>query len=554
MAYILGTGKDDKIITDSGGDDVRSKAGNDQIEGGTGNDVLMAGGGDDVVTGGSGDDIIYGSNFTPGGFNQFIMAEDYSARVVFQNESAGYKNALGAYTFDQDGNVTGVKILFANASLKDSGGDLVSGQSGIDMPLAKGERLGFFVVPNGFDKSDLNAKLLSQTEGKFMLKDATGSSNILNAKALTLSYVDGAGKETQITSQYGKQLFHSVVSLNEDGLDHVHSKVDAATGQLTVGFEDLLGGGDKDYDDSVFTVDIGKTTAQAWATKTTATGNDNDNLSGGDGKDKIYGMRGDDTVAGGNGDDQLFGNSGNDQMTGDAGNDTLGGGKGDDTLSGGAGNDKLSGDSGNDRIADGLGNDQAKGGTGDDFFVAGAGGRDSYAGGKGFDTVDYGTEYASKTGMTVDLSKGTATGGGVTDKLNSIEGLIGTTLADKISGSKVANSLFGMGGDDMLRGKAGNDMLDGGAGKDTFVWGKGDLANSSVDDVYGFNSKEDKLDLDDVLQGKFDGKLTSLHLTDTSAGTMLSIDTSAGTVNVAMLHDVHGFSVADLSTAGALIL
>jgi serralysin len=553
MAKILGTGKDDLINTDDSGVDVYGRAGRDEIVGGQGHDSLLAGGGDDVVTGGAGDDVIYGSNKTPGGFNQFRVAEDYTAHVVFQGESAGYRNALGAYTYDAEGNVTGVKILFANASLAGSGGDLESGKSGIDMPLAKGERIGFFVVPNAFSQSDLNAKLVSQTEGKFQLTDEAGNSNVIDAKGgLTLSWVDAGGTVHAITSQYGNQLFHSLVGLNQDGLDHVKTKVDTVTGQVTIGFEDLLNGGDKDFDDSVFTVDIGVKNAEQWANLPAALATDNDTLSGGEGNDRMHGMRGNDIVDGGTGNDTLFGNSGDDVMTGGDGDDQMGGGKGNDTVSGNAGNDLVRGDSGADVLRDGLGDDTVKGGTDDDTVYAGAAGHDVYEGGKGSDTIDFG-EMGGKFGIKMNLSKHVVTSGAFTDKVGGFETVYGTELNDKMTGSKRAETLYGEGGDDLLRGKLGSDTLTGGAGHDTFEFQKGDWAKGNLDSIMDFHLKEDVLDLNEIISGKKTG-LDAIQLKDTADGTMVSVMIDGKFRSIAILDDVHHLTVAELHDAGSLLI
>jgi serralysin len=553
MAKIMGTGANDLINTDDSGVDVYGRAGRDDIVGGQGNDSLLAGGGDDVVSGGAGDDVIYGSNKTPGGFNQFRVAEDYTAHVVFQGESAGYRNTLGAYTYDAEGNITGVKILFANASLIGSGGDLESGKSGVDMALAKGERLGFFVVPNAFSQSDLNAKLVSQTEGKFQLTDAAGNNNVIDAKGgLTLSWVDASGKVHAITSQYGAQVFHSLVGLNQDGLDHVKTKVDTATGQVTIGFEDLLNGGDKDFDDSVFTVDIGMKNAEQWANQPDALATDNDKLSGGEGNDRMHGMRGNDTLDGGIGNDLLFGNSGDDQMTGGDGDDQMGGGKGNDTLSGNAGNDLVRGDSGADMLRDGLGDDTVKAGTDDDTVYAGSGGKDAYEGGKGNDTIDFG-EMGGKHGIKLNLSKSVVTNGLFTDTVKGFEIAYGTELTDKMTGSKRAESLFGDGGDDVLRGKLGNDVLTGGDGRDTFEFQKGDWARGQVDHITDFQKGQDVLDLNEIISGKI-GKNGAVQLTDAADGTHLSVVISGKFQQIAILDDVHGLTVADLNTAGSLLI
>ncbi len=198
-----------------------------------------------------------------------VAVEDYEGKVVFQGETAGYKNAVGMYTIADDGSISDVRIVFANASLKNSGGTLSAGKSAVDVNLEFGEKVGFFIVPDGFSKSGMD-KLLSDPKGSFKLVDARGNDgNVNGGVELKLVHVAESGQETVVKSAYGTSLFHSVddgsKGLNGDGLNHVKTSVDVASGTVKLGFEDLKGGGDKDYDDSVLTLTVGKTNAAAIA-------------------------------------------------------------------------------------------------------------------------------------------------------------------------------------------------------------------------------------------------------------------------------------------------
>ncbi len=139
-----------------------------------------------------------------------------------------------------------------------------------------------------------------------------------------------------------------------------------------------------------------------------------------------------------------------------------------DTLDGGAGNDKIVGGAGNNMLIDGTGNDLVYGNGGDDTFHAGLG-NDTYDGGAGYDTINMSL---ATQNATVDLSRGTASGLG-TDKLVSIEGIIGSASADTLTGSASDNRIDGGAGDDQIYGGAGNDTLLGGAGNDQIEGGSG---------------------------------------------------------------------------------
>ena len=64
-------------------------------------------------------------------------------------------------------------------------------------------------------------------------------------------------------SQYGtSSVPQPGPSLNDDGgYDHVKAETDVMAGTVKIGFEDLWNGGDKDFDDSVFVIEIGQTNA-----------------------------------------------------------------------------------------------------------------------------------------------------------------------------------------------------------------------------------------------------------------------------------------------------
>lgn len=129
-----------------------------------------------------------------------------------------------------------------------------------------------------------------------------------------------------------------------------------------------------------------------------------------------------------------------------------------DTISGAAGKDWLSGGNDNDSLLGGAGDDTLKGGSGNDTLD----------GGDGFDFASY----AASAGVSVSLAKTLQdTGGAGTDKLASIEGLIGSSNNDRLIGNDKANALFGGYGADTLEGGLGADTLHGGEGGDDGYYG-----------------------------------------------------------------------------------
>jgi len=114
----------------------------------------------------------------------------------------------------------------------------------------------------------------------------------------------------------------------------------------------------------------------------------------------------------------------------------------------------------------GAGNDTLIGGGGNDVLAGGAG-ADILTGGLGFDLVDYSDSGAGVT-VNLNLTSGQVSGGDASgDRLNGIEGIIGSSFADILTGNTGDNYLGGGAGDDLLIGGAGADQLEGGSGIDT---------------------------------------------------------------------------------------
>lgn len=125
----------------------------------------------------------------------------------------------------------------------------------------------------------------------------------------------------------------------------------------------------------------------------------------------------------------LTGTNAADLILAGGGNDTVDGGKGDDTVDGGSGDDRLTG------------------GEGADLLI----------GGDGIDTADYSGSAAAVT-VTLATSRGTGKGGAAEgDILVGIENLVGSALADTLTGSNGDNVLDGGGGADSMAGGSGND-------------------------------------------------------------------------------------------------
>lgn len=154
----------------------------------------------------------------------------------------------------------------------------------------------------------------------------------------------------------------------------------------------------------------------------------------------------------------------------------------------GAGNDVVTTTSSSANIAGGDGNDR---------LISGAG-TDGFDGGDGIDTIDY-SKYT--TGVTVALSlvAGADGSGADGDVILNVENIVGSALADTLSGNDQVNSITGGAGNDRLTGGKGADTLSGGTGADRFVFAAvsdtGGLGNNG-DLIKDFHHLEgDRIDL-----------------------------------------------------------
>ena len=394
---VQGTGNEDDITTGAGNDTVRS---------GDGNDAVQAGLGDDYVTGGSGQDTLIGDTidavaFQPRSLN---IVEDYTMTLTFGSETAGFRNSIGTYRIDPDtGRISDVQVVWENASLQGSGGDLQAGQSTAEIDVAAGGEVGFFLIANGFSQNDFAA--LGDGTFQFVSPDGT-QGGINDSEPPQLQFVSADGSITSLNGNvYHATATGADASANADGITHAlgHSNAD---GTIQLGFEDIYGGGDLDFDDSLFTVDIGPAnlaaTMEANAVESTAEGG-NDRLEGRTGEDFLVGHGGNDLLVGGGAGsewelvdgqwvyhaDRVNPDRVDPYMVADGSDDVIVGGVGGDVLLGNAGNDDMYGGSGSDRINGGTGNDRGFGGTGRDKINL-EDGNDYSEGGFGADTINAG--------------------------------------------------------------------------------------------------------------------------------------------------------------------
>ena len=433
-------------------DIIKAAAAGSVIAGGAGDDAIAAGAGADTLDGGQGEDRV-----------------DYSASSagvtvnLATGSGAGGDAAGDRYTAIED--VTG--SAFADRLTGDAGGNRLSGGAGDDV-IAGGGGGDEIDGGSGFDTLDYGASVQGVT---IDFASGTGQGGDAQGDSFTgIEAVIGSGSADRFVGDA-----HAHVVRAQGGDD---------TLVAGAGAETFDGGSGSD------TVDYSASTAGV--TIDLASGTAGGGFAQGDVLSAVEGVIGSDF------DDVLTGSASANAIAGGAGNDIVRAAAGADTLDGGAGVDLLDyatsssgvtvnlttglaagGDAAGDQIsgfedilgsaqADSLtgdgGSNRLTGGAGGDV-LAGLGGADVLDGGAGDDTADYS---ASGAGVTVDLATGIGAGGDAAgDTLISIEKVIGSAFADRLSGGAGADTLVAGAGDDVLLGSLGVDSLTGGDGVDT---------------------------------------------------------------------------------------
>ncbi len=151
--------------------------------------------------------------------SKLLLSADTTARVYFLGEGAGYQNTLGVSTTNGGPLSPGAALIFPNAS--SSVGFAGSGSSvrSASEPLQPGDFVNL-------------GKLKAGTALDFFL----------------IAFGATGGKDVMSTNQ----------SLNADGLVHAVAMAKAGSPYLVLSFEDMKGGGDRDFNDVYFAVDLGK--------------------------------------------------------------------------------------------------------------------------------------------------------------------------------------------------------------------------------------------------------------------------------------------------------
>lgn len=171
--------------------------------------------------------------------NQFFMGDGTKAFDVRLQDMgfAAYDNVIGVYEVDESGAIVDVRLLFENANADRTAEARIA-------DVEAGHRLAFFVVQNAADW----AASLKKSDVMAFLNGDDAPAHVTDGSDVYLA-VNGRAVDRIVFHSYDHEL-------NPDGIEHALSGIGRIDDIFTIGFEDMLGGGDLDYEDLVFTVDI----------------------------------------------------------------------------------------------------------------------------------------------------------------------------------------------------------------------------------------------------------------------------------------------------------
>ncbi len=159
-----------------------------------------------------------------------------SVTLTFVEEYAGHSNVLGVFYVDGNGNPMAGEIVWVNQNQLTPGDTATLYLEGVEA-----SEIGYFLIPDG---ADTNNGLLAGDKVTFQ-KDGQGNWQAVGPDGTLL-----VGAEVNV-------LFSGNGSLNPDGYDYT------VESGIRIGFEDIAGGGDEDFDDVVFDQTTFETTARA---------------------------------------------------------------------------------------------------------------------------------------------------------------------------------------------------------------------------------------------------------------------------------------------------
>ncbi|MCM2344088.1 MAG: DUF4114 domain-containing protein, partial [Alphaproteobacteria bacterium] len=191
---------------------------------------------------------------TPGDLR---VSDPATGTIKFVSEGAGYNNTVGMFVYNADGSIASADVLIQN-------GNAVSFGNTFNFSVGAGQTVGFFLIANGFTTNnsyagiDLNTGTLQLVYKQGTPQERLATINDAGADVVMVHTSTGGVKTVLVEPMYFSSEKGGSTSLNEDGSVRVVSGLVDPSDKTTlrIGFEDLPGLGDKDYNDIVFDVTL----------------------------------------------------------------------------------------------------------------------------------------------------------------------------------------------------------------------------------------------------------------------------------------------------------
>jgi T1SS-143 domain-containing protein len=177
--------------------------------------------------------------------------------ITFVSEGAGYNNTVGMFLVNPDGTIVSADILIQNGNATTFGNTF-------NFNAGAGQTVGFFLIADGYTTNSSYAGIdLNSGTLELIYKHGTASERPAtindNGADVVMVHTSTGGVETVLVEpMYFSSEVGGSTSLNEDGSVRVVSGLTdpSDTNTLRIGFEDLPGLGDRDFEDIVFDVTL----------------------------------------------------------------------------------------------------------------------------------------------------------------------------------------------------------------------------------------------------------------------------------------------------------
>ncbi|AOO66352.1 beta strand repeat-containing protein [Sulfurospirillum halorespirans] len=492
-------------------DTIRGDNEANKLSGGEGNDTLEGRGGTDWLDGGAGNDWLIGSTD-----DYMIDGGDNTDTIDFSNNSNGITITLNNSANGSLGNIGSTTATTIIKNVENVAGtqykDIINGDNSDNLLIGGYNHSAAAVTAND---DTINGGAGADT----IVGDMQVDSVIVGALYGGDDVLQGGSENDKIYGDSAPVSSKTVVEVSADQSVEFIRNIDTNATLATIygGNDTLQGGAGDDYingGSGYDTVDFSSSTSKVYV-------NLNLNSAVGEGSDQIYNVE---NIIGSSSSSSL-----GDTLVGNALANTIVGSLGGDTLSGLDGNDTLDG-----RV--------------------------------GSDWVDY--SYASSVTVNLANESGSVSISD-TDRLISIENVIGSSGNDTLSGSQgVVNTLLGKGGNDLFYGYFDGDTFDGGSGIDTIDYvnisakinvtldGSSNSSDKLIDieNIYASSNKDTLVGNSDanILDGRGDADtLNGMAGDDTLYGGDGN-DTLIGGLGADLLDGGAGSDMADYSSSNAI--